>query len=338
MKREIIKIDEELCDGCGLCIPTCHEGALQIIDDKAVLVSDLMCDGLGACVGHCPQGALTIEEREAKPYDEIAVMKEMTGKGRNVVAAHMKHLKEHQEHAFLKQGVQYLIDNKEKLDFNPVEVIQEVHKHGKAQSLTAQPVAAAGEQEYLQGSVSVLRPAPETDGKIFSDVRPFGTDQPGPGPAGIPCACPGVKEMSFQPENNTVKGTPGDQPSALRQWPVQMHLINPGAGYFQGADLLVAADCVAFAMGNFHSKYLQNRSLVIACPKLDSRQEIYQQKITALIEQSQVNTISVMIMEVPCCGGLLELVQSAAAHAQRKVPLKVIQVGIQGQVLAEEWV
>ena len=144
--------------------------------------------------------------------------------------------------------------------------------------------------------------------------------------------------MSFQPEGVTVNGSVADQPSALRQWPVQLHLINPGAGYFQGGDLLVAADCVAYAMGNFHSNHLQNKSLVIACPKLDSRQEVYQQKITALIDQSQVNTLTVMIMEVPCCGGLLQLVQDAASQAERKVPVKAIQVGVQGQVLAEQWI
>lgn len=321
MKREIIRIDEELCDGCGLCIPTCHEGALQVIDGKAVLISDLMCDGLGACVGHCPQGALTIEKREAKPYDEIAVMKEMIGKGRNVVTAHMKHLKEHGEHEFLKQGVQYLLDNKEKLDYNPVEIIQDVHQHGKARSLTAEPATVAAGQGPLQESVSGLRAAPDPANHDTGEI----------------CACPGSREMSFQPENETVQAA-GEQPSALRQWPVQLHLINPGAGYFQGTDLLIAADCVAYAMGNFHSKYLQNRSLVIACPKLDSRQEVYQQKITALIDQSQVNTITVMIMEVPCCGGLLQMVQSAAGQAQRKVPLKLIQVGVQGQVMAEEWI
>ena len=311
MKREIIKIDEEKCDGCGLCIPNCHEGALQIIDEKAVLISDLMCDGLGACIGHCPQDALTIEEREAEPYDEVTVMKEMVLKGKNVVVAHMKHLKDHQEHDFLKQGVQFLLNNKEKLDFNPVEVIQQVHNHGKRES-------------------------------IGGPAKPHSHEaapQPVAMESGSACGCPGSREMSFQPENESESSTVvGDQPSELRQWPVQMHLINPAAGYFQGADLLVAADCVAFSMGNFHSKYLKNKSLVIACPKLDSRQEIYEAKLTALIDQSQVNTLTVMIMEVPCCSGLLQLVQSAVAQAERKVPVKAIQVGIQGQVLAEQWV
>jgi ferredoxin len=337
MKREIIQIDEEKCDGCGLCIPNCHEGALQIIDDKAVLISDLMCDGLGACIGHCPQDALTIEEREAEPYDEVSVMKGMIQKGKNVVSAHMKHLKDHQEHAFLKQGVQYLLNNKEKLNFNPVEVIQAVHNHGKPQSLTGQAAGGNGkahahdaEHDHGQGT-----------GHIH-DQGAAGGHRPAPDPGGLEmgsaCGCSGSKEMSFQPEAVVVNGSTVEQASALRQWPVQLHLINPGAGYFQGADLLVAADCVAFALGNFHSKFLQNKSLVIACPKLDSRQEVYQQKITALIDQSQVNTITVMIMEVPCCGGLLQLIQSASEQAQRKVPVKAIQVGIQGEILAEQWV
>jgi NAD-dependent dihydropyrimidine dehydrogenase PreA subunit len=306
MKREIIQIDEEKCDGCGNCVPNCHEGALQIIDEKAVLISDLMCDGLGACIGHCPQDALTIEEREAEPYDEIAVMKEMIQKGKNVVTAHMKHLKDHQEHAFLKQGVQFLMENKEKLDFNPVEIIQEVHHHGKPQNISQQTHA------------------PEPSGLQIESG----------------CGCQGSQEMSFQAGGQAEQAgnVVSDQPSALRQWPVQLHLINPGAGYFKDSDLLVSADCVAYSLGNFHAKHLQNKSLVIACPKLDSNMQVYEQKLTALIDNAGVNTITVMIMEVPCCGGLMQLVQSAASKAQRKVPVKAVQVGIQGQILAEEWI
>ena len=271
-----------------------------------MLISDLMCDGLGACIGHCPQDALTIEVREAEPYDEIAVMKEMIQKGKNVVTAHMKHLKDHQEHAFLKQGVQFLLENKEKLDFNPVEIIQEVHHHGKPQNISQQSQA------------------PEPSGLQMQSG----------------CGCQGSQEMSFQaggqaePAGEVVS----DQPSALSQWPVQMHLINPGAGYFKDSDLLVSADCVAYSLGNFHAKHLQNKSLVIACPKLDSNMEVYEQKLTALIDHAGVNTITVMIMEVPCCGGLIQMIQSATSKAQRKVPVKAVQVGIQGEILAEEWI
>ncbi len=131
---------------------------------------------------------------------------------------------------------------------------------------------------------------------------------------------------------------PVEQPSELRQWPVQMHLLNPTASYFKGADLLLAADCVAFSMGGFHSKHLKGKSLAIACPKLDHGIESYVEKLTAMIEVSKVNTITVMMMEVPCCGGLLQMVRSAMANASRKVPVKKIIVGINGEVLEEEWV
>lgn len=302
MKREIVQIDEDKCNGCGNCIPNCHEGALQIIDGKAVLVSELMCDGLGACLGHCPEGALTIEEREAEAYNEVEVIKEMMNKGKNVIAAHLKHLKEHGETSYLKQGVEYLVQHKSALNFDLMEVIDEVHH-----------------------------------------ITPKGS-QPKPNPQAIAApamhhhggGCPGSQARSFAPVQQAASST--DTPSALTQWPVQMHLINPMAAYFQGADLLVAADCVAFSLGNFHSKFLQGKKLAIACPKLDSNKEIYQQKITTLIDNARVNTITVMIMEVPCCGGLLQLVTNAAQQANRKVPIKAVTVGIQGDILAEDWV
>jgi len=129
MKREIVKIDEELCNGCGLCIPNCHEGALQIIDGKARLISELMCDGLGACLGHCPEGAITIETREALPYNETEVIKDMVSKGKATVVAHLKHLREHNEIAFLKEGMQYLKLNRDTLGFDLEDVIDEVNEN-----------------------------------------------------------------------------------------------------------------------------------------------------------------------------------------------------------------
>jgi hypothetical protein len=134
------------------------------------------------------------------------------------------------------------------------------------------------------------------------------------------------------------KGENGSLASQLRQWPVQMHLINPVAPYFRGADLLVAADCTAFTLGDFHQNYLKDKSLVIACPKLDSGKEIYLEKLMTLINEAKVNTITVLMMEVPCCGGLQQLVQMAALRANRKVPVKAITVSIRGEVLEEEWV
>jgi ferredoxin len=291
MIREIVKIDEDLCNGCGLCVPNCHEGALQIIDEKARLISDLMCDGLGACLGHCPEGAITIEKREAQPYNETEVMKEMVGKGKNTVIAHLKHLREHNEVAFLKEGMAFLKANRESLTFNIEEVIDAVHEN--------KPESAAG------------------------------------------CAtggCPSSQTVVFEPQNLKLAGIVKDQPSQLRQWPVQLHLINPNAPYFQKADLLVAADCTAFSVGNFHTEWLKDKSLVIACPKLDHGAESYINKLAMLIDEAKVNTITVMMMEVPCCGGLLSLVKEAKNMTYRKVPIKAIMVGIKGEIVSEEWV
>jgi NAD-dependent dihydropyrimidine dehydrogenase PreA subunit len=292
MIREIVNIDEELCNGCGLCIPNCHEGALQIIDGKARLISELMCDGLGACLGHCPEGAITIEKREAVPYSEVEVMKEMVDKGKNTVIAHLKHLKEHNETGFLHEGMSFLKDHRNELNFDLEDVIDEMHGN--------KPASASG------------------------------------------CAtggCPGSRTVVFdKPTDLKLAGVVADQPSQLRQWPVQLHLVNPMAPYFQKADLLIAADCTAFTIGNFHSKWLKDKSLVIACPKLDHGTEIYINKLAMLIDEAKVNTITVMIMEVPCCGGLISMVREAKQMCSRKVPVKAIVVSIKGEILSEEWI
>jgi NAD-dependent dihydropyrimidine dehydrogenase PreA subunit len=299
MKRDILKIDEDLCNGCGQCVPNCHEGALQVIDDKVRLVSELMCDGLGACIGHCPEGAITIETREAEPYSEVSVMGLMKDKGKNTVIAHLKHLKDHGEKEFVLEGVTYLKEHRAELNFNLDEVITEVHNHGK--ELVAQP-----------------QPQPH--------IHEGG-------------GCPGSRTMVIaKPEGINDTSNTADQPSELRQWPVQMQLVNPNAPYFRGADLLLAADCVAFSMGGFHNKHLKGKSLAIACPKLDQGTDSYIEKLTVMIEIARLNTITVMMMEVPCCGGLLQMVRTALATSSRKVPLKKMIVGINGAVLQEEWV
>jgi len=301
MKRDILKIDEELCNGCGQCVPNCHEGALQVIDGKVRLVSELMCDGLGACIGHCPEGAITIETREAEPYNELKVMEQMKNKGKNTIVAHLKHLKEHGETGFLREGIDYLKQQRSELRFNLDEVMSEVHNHGK--SVTA---ASAGGHHSQHHGV--------TGG-----------------------GCPGSRERVIE-KPNAASQVSESGVSELRQWPVQMHLINPNASYFHNADLLMAADCVAYSTGGFHNKYLKGRSLAIACPKLDHNTEIYVEKLTALIDTAKVNTITVMIMEVPCCGGLLQMVKAASSRASRKVPVKEMMISISGEVLKEEWV
>jgi len=146
-----------------------------------------------------------------------------------------------------------------------------------------------------------------------------------------------MKTMDFGQSTEDI-GSVGDQPSALRQWPIQLHLVSPLAPYFQGADVLISADCVAYSLGNFHSDYLRGKSLAIACPKLDSEKEIYVEKMKALADQAKANTITIMIMQVPCCSGLFAITKDALGKAKRKVPLKCVVVGIKGEILSEEWV
>lgn len=150
--------------------------------------------------------------------------------------------------------------------------------------------------------------------------------------------CPGSK-MAYFPRNGEQEGAPAATvKSQLRQWPVQLHLVSPMAPYFQGADVLLSADCVAYALGNFHSDYLKGKALAIACPKLDAAQDIYVEKIKGLIEDAKINTLTIMMMQVPCCSGLLKLAEQAAETANRKVPIKYMVVGVQGEILQEAWV
>jgi len=311
MKREIVKIDEELCNGCGLCIPNCHEGALQIIDNKARLISDLMCDGLGACLGHCPEGAITIEKREAEPYNESLVMADMVAKGKNTVIAHLIHLKEHQQTEFLQEGVAYLVEHQSELNFKPNEVMTIVHNSGNN----------GGHHDH------------NSHGQHHEHHHVASEEDEQP----LACGCPGSQSRSFAPDAKPAAAT-GSLASALSHWPIQMHLINPAAQHFRNSDLLLAADCTAFTMGSFHPEYLDNKTLAIGCPKLDSGKEIYVEKLKSLVDDAKINTLTVMIMEVPCCGGLIQLAQQALSEAARKVPVKMIMVGVEGEIRQEEWV
>ncbi len=303
MIRDVVKIDEELCNGCEQCVPGCHEGALQVIDGKARLISDLMCDGLGACIGHCPQGAITVEKREAEAYDETRVMEIMVAKGKNTVIAHLKHLKDHNETDYLREGVRYLKEHEQVLGFSLNEVISEVHHHDHEATSHA-----AHQGVTCPGSMSRVIERPVA----------------GAGKVAVAGAA-------------AVSGV-GTVQSELRQWPVQLHLVNPQAAAYKNADLLIAADCTAFAVGDFHQRFLRGKSLAIACPKLDSSLDLYLNKITAMIDHGGINTITVMIMTVPCCGGLLRIVNQAVSAARRKVPVKLIVVSVDGNVVSEEWV
>ncbi len=294
MKREIIKIDEEKCNGCGLCIPSCPEGALQIIDGKARLVSDLMCDGLGACIGECPEGAIEIEEREAEPYNEAAVIREIVKFGENTVVAHLKHLLDHNEMRYFEIAVEYLEENSAHLYFSVENVLDKVYE------------------------------------------KSLGGD----------CAhggCPGARSFDFNIDRDGVPeerddGVPVEIKSELRQWPVQMHLINPLAPHFQHAEVVLAADCVAFSVGNFHQKYLKGKSVAIACPKLDQGKEVYVEKLKAMIDEAQIKELNVLVMEVPCCSGLVHIANLAREAASRKVPIRKTVIGIKGDVLLESYI
>jgi len=294
MKRDIIEIDESLCNGCGECVPGCKEGALQIIDGKARVISDFMCDGLGACVGHCPTGALKVVKKEAEPYNEYKVMDNIVKGGENVIRAHLEHLLDHGEEEFYTQALEYLKQNGYEI---PV--------------IESEPVASAGcPSGGCPGSASM----------IFEKAA----EKVGPTSAA-----------------NTNAGSPNSSEtprSELTHWPVQLHLISPNASQFRNADMLLAADCTAFSVGNFHDRFLKGKALAIACPKLDNSQQIYTEKLITLINEAKINTLTVLIMEVPCCGGLTDIARTAAEKASRKVPVKRTVISVQGEILSEEWV
>jgi len=269
-KRKIIKIDEKKCNGCGLCIPNCPEGALQMIDNKARLISDLFCDGLGACIGHCPEGAIAIEERQAEPYDEKKVMENIVKQGKNVIKAHLEHLRDHGEDGYLKEAVAFLKEKK-------IEI----------------PLKKS------------------------------------PGP--LPCGCPGTNVMEFKRDaaahktgKSTAKGV-----SQLRQWPIQIMLVPPHAPYLKHADLLIAADCVPFAYADFHNDLLSGKVLLVGCPKLDDS-EFYKEKITDILKENNIKSITCAHMEVPCCFGLVNLVKEAIASSGKDVPFEDVTITIKG--------
>jgi NAD-dependent dihydropyrimidine dehydrogenase PreA subunit len=280
LKRQIIRIDEEKCTGCGLCIPNCPEGALQIIDGKARLVSDLSCDGLGACIGECPEGAIEIEVREAAPYDEASVMETLVTQGPGVVKAHIEHLKSHGQVEYLREAIAYL------------------GNHGVAvPEVLSEPSCRCA----------------EAGAETRSD------------------ACPGARVMNFEPMETC--GDPADgatPPSALRHWPVQIMLVPPHAPFLKGADLLIAADCVAFAYADFHRRLLRGRALLVGCPKLDDA-ALYEEKLARIFKENDIRSVTVAHMEVPCCFGMVKLVQSALERAGKKISLETRMISVKGE-------
>ena len=244
--RKIIKIDEELCDGCGNCVPSCAEGAIEIVDDKAKIVAEVYCDGLGACLGECPTGALTIVEREADEFDEKAV------------------------------------------------------------------------EEYLSA-------------KAKEEV---------PQEATMACGCPSTQIQSFmsnspcQEANKPVMGQRAGG-SALSHWPVQIRLVPPTAPFLKGADLLVVSDCTPVAYPNFHQDFLEGRVVMVGCPKFDDAQE-YIQKFADIFNTADIKSVTVLVMEVPCCQGLPIMVEKGMETAGKKVPLEKVVIGVKGDLLGRE--
>lgn len=286
MKRSIIKIDEEKCTGCGMCIPNCQEGALQIIDGKARLISDLFCDGLGACIGHCPEGAMTIEEREAEEYDEYRVMENVSKGGPNVIKAHLQHMRDHNQELFLEQAIDYLKKNN--------------------------------------------LPVPEGFEKKTAVKEPVSTaSKCGAG------GCPGSMMMDFSNKKKEQEDHSSSTPltSQLRQWPIQLQLLNPYAPYLKNAHLVIAADCVPFAYADFHRRFLKDKTLIMFCPKLDKTLDQYVEKLTEIFNHQNIQSITLVHMEVPCCFGVERVIQEALQRSGKNILVKDYTISISGDII-----
>jgi len=245
INRKIIEIDEELCDGCGQCVPSCAEGAIQIVDGKAKLVADIYCDGLGACLGECPTGALNIVEREAEDFDEEAVEERLS--------------------------------------------------------------SIAGDESPEEATMACGCPS--------SQIQSFASA----------ASCQEANEPVVQ--ESTV--------SALSHWPLQIKLVPPQAPFLKGADLLVAADCTPVAYPNFHRDFLKGKAVMIGCPKFDDVQE-YIEKFAAIFKTADIKSVTVAVMEVPCCQGLPVIVEKGMEIAGKKIPLEKVVIGAQGDILGTE--
>ena len=231
MVRKIIKINEELCNGCGACAAACHEGAIAMVNGKARLTREDYCDGLGDCLPACPTNAISFEEREAPAYDEAA-------------------------------------------------------------------------------------------------VRQARMQQPG---AKMPCACPGTQSKAIRREAAPVAGKAASVASQLSQWPCQIKLVPVNAPYFEDANLLIAADCTAYAYGNFHQDFIRNHITLIGCPKLDEGD--YAEKLTQIIANNNVKSVKVVRMEVPCCGGIENAVKRALQASGKFIPWQVVTVSTDGRII-----
>jgi NAD-dependent dihydropyrimidine dehydrogenase PreA subunit len=274
MKRKVVHIDPDKCNGCGLCVPNCAEGAIQIIDGKAQLVADNLCDGLGACLGECPEGAITIEERDAAAFDETVVEKHLKAIGREAVTAHAGGPGKHHEH------------------------------HGKGHDGGHGHHAAEGHHA-------------------------------GHGPHhGRGFVCPSSRAIVHD-RPASASGPAGAVGSELGHWPVKLQLVGAGAPFFKGKNLVVAADCAPVAYGDFHRRFMKGAAIAIQCPKFGD-QGFVVDRLAGIMAQGGISGVTVVRMEVPCCGGLSWAVQQAIkASGRTDLPLREVVVGTRGDIVSE---
>ncbi len=272
MKRKIIKIDTDLCNGCGLCAKACHEGAISMVDGKARLIRDDYCDGLGDCLPACPTGAISFEEREAAAYDEAAVeanKRRLTASGATFAPA-------------------------------------------SGHAAGASPCSGGGCPGSRAGVIT----------------RPSAA---GPASSGVPNAASSVSGEASRNGPANGGAAPETSGSELRQWPVQLKLVPIRASFFDGADLLVAADCAAFAYASFHKDFIKGKIAVIGCPKLDAVD--YTEKLQAIISENDIKSLTVVRMEVPCCGGLSHAATEALRASGKFIPWRVVTISTSGEIL-----
>ena len=256
MKRKIIHINRDLCNGCGACAAACHEGAIEMVEGKAVLTREDYCDGLGDCLPACPTGAITFEERDAPAYNEAAVLA------------------------------------------------------AKAQK----EAAAVAQAKPLSKPAAPAMPAHGVHGG-----------------AKLPCGCPGTNSKRIVRDESACSVSAAPVTSRLSQWPVQIKLVPVHAPYFDGAHLLIAADCTAYAYGNIHEEFIKGRVTLIGCPKLDEGD--YADKLTAIISDNDIQSVTVLRMEVPCCGGIENAAKRAIQASGKFLPWRVVTVSTDGRLM-----
>ena len=274
MIRKIIHIDEEKCNGCGLCANACHEGAIDIVNGKAKLVRENYCDGLGDCLPSCPTGAITFEEREAPEYDDAAVKR--TQEESRKAAANMT-----------------------------IEEISKIEDENERRKLMTAKLKAAGEGGGCPGSRSMQFKREESEGAA-------------PDSAATESAAPGTFRSS-------------KPVSRLAQWPCQIKLVPTQAPFFDGAKLLIAADCSAYAYANMHEEFMRGKTTIIGCPKLDDID--YSEKLTEIIAKNDIKEVTIVRMEVPCCGGLEMAAKKALQASGKFIPWQVVTISRDGRIL-----